>query len=73
MPAFPPSSILRQAQDPLPNYLRETEPLEIEAVPLQLALLTMEVRAQREALQRLAAVLELASRMTTLPAPDDGP
>ena len=55
--------------------MRETQPLEIEAIPLQLALLTMEVAAHREALQRLASVLDLAARMTALPTTgrDDGP
>ena len=51
----------------IPPYLCNTEPLEPEAIPLQLALLTMEVRSQREALQRLASVLDLAGRMTALP------
>jgi hypothetical protein len=58
----------------LPPYLCNTEPLEPEAIPLQLALLTMEVRTQREALQRLTAVLDMASRMSALPGInlDDG-
>lgn len=50
-----------------PPYLCNTEPLEPEAIPLQLALLTMEVRLQREALQRLSAALNYAGHMTTLP------
>ena len=68
IPASPPSS------NPLPPFLRETEPMELEHVPLQLALLTMEVAEQRKALERLSAVLDMASRMTALPTtgPDDG-
>ena len=48
--------------------------MELEHVPLQVALLTMEVAAQREALARLSAVLDMASRMTAMPTtgPDDG-
>jgi len=61
-PAFPPNS-----SPPPPPYLCNTEPLEPEAIPLQLALLTMEVRLQREALQRLSAALNYAGHMTTLP------
>jgi hypothetical protein len=55
--------------------LRNTEPLEPEAIPLQLALLTMEVAAQRVALQRMAAMLEVAATLIN-PASlkfDDGP
>jgi hypothetical protein len=43
----------------LPSYLRETEPLEIEDVPLQLALLTMEVAALREKMAEAGIVLPL--------------
>ena len=58
----------------LPNYLRETEPMELDAIPLQLALLTMEVRNQRIMLQRMAVILETASRMMQAPGLglDDG-
>ena len=62
IPDFPPNSAAG-----LPPYLNNTEPLEPEALPLQLALLTMEVRAQRQALERLSSVLDLAGRMTALP------
>ena len=64
IPAFPPPSNLPG----LPPFLKETQAMELEAIPLQVALLTMEVAAQRQALQRLASVLDLASRMTALPA-----
>ena len=57
---------------PEPPYLSNTEPMELDDVPLQLALLTMEVRAQRQALQRLSAALGMAGRMTALPGLDDG-
>lgn len=66
-PAFPPIS-----SPSLPPYLSNTEPMEPADIPLQLALITMEVRSQREALQRLASALDLAGRMTTLPEADDG-
>jgi hypothetical protein len=56
----------------LPPYLRLTEPLEAEAIPLQLSLITMEVAELRKALVRLGAVLEMAARMTKPPgAPPD--
>jgi len=57
----------------LPPYLLNTDPLQPEDMPLQLALLTMEVRSQREALQRLSSVLNMAGRMTALPTmgPED--
>ena len=48
---------------PLPPFLRETEPMELEAIPLQVALLTMEVQAQRIALSRMATILEEAARL----------
>ena len=62
-PDSPPNSNLPA----LPPYLLNTEPMEPEHIPLQLALLTMEVRSQREALQRLSAALNYAGHMTTLP------
>lgn len=64
---------LRPSTTRLPPYLLNTEPMEPADIPLQLALLTMEVRTQREALDRLSSVLEFASRMTTLPGADHGP
>ena len=45
----------------LPPYLRNTEPMEPEAIPLQVALLTMELAALRHRL----AVLEMALMETT--------
>lgn len=63
---------LPNSSPPEPPYLLNTEPMEPEDMPLQLALLTMEVRAQRQALQRLSAVLDMAGRMTALPGLDDG-
>lgn len=55
IPVSPPLS------NPLPPYLRETEPMEIEQIPLQVSLLTMEIAAQRQALERLAALFEAAA------------
>ena len=41
----------------LPSFLSETMPLEMEHIPLQLALLTMEVAQLRQIVARLAARL----------------
>jgi len=41
----------------LPPFLREWTPLEIDQLPLQVALLTMELAAIRQRLDRLATVL----------------
>lgn len=58
-----------QFLDPsLPPYLKTTEPLEPEDIPLQLALLTMEVANQRMTLQRIADLLSYAAS-TIRPAP----
>ena len=43
---------------PLPPYLRRTEPMEPDDLPLQVALLTMEVATQRKSLALLATTLE---------------
>ena len=69
-PLFMPD--LRPSSHNLPPYLLNTEPMEAADIPLQLALLTMEVRAHREALDRLSAVLNYAASMTK-PADFDGP
>lgn len=42
----------------LPSFLRETEPMEPEYLPLQVALLTMEVAALRARLAGLAMVVD---------------
>jgi hypothetical protein len=42
----------------LPGFLQQTEALELEAVPLQVALLTMEMAAIRARLTHLAALWE---------------
>jgi hypothetical protein len=47
----------------LPPYLCRTEPMEPEDIPLQLALITMEVATLRVMLQRLAVILDAASLM----------
>ena len=41
--------------DCLPAFLRETEPLELDQLPLQVALLTMELASIRMKLAALAA------------------
>lgn len=47
----------------LPPYLHNTEPLETEDIPLQLALITMEVASLREKLARLSQALTEAGQM----------
>jgi hypothetical protein len=56
----------------LPPFLRQADPQEIESLPLQVSLLTMEIAAQRIMLQRLSVILEAASRMLTGPGLDLG-
>jgi hypothetical protein len=46
-------------QSDLPPYLRATEPMEVEDLPLQVSLLTMEVAEQRKSLASLADMLRL--------------
>jgi hypothetical protein len=48
-----------KATPSLPSYLRETEPLELEDVPLQVALLTMEVAALRQKMEQAGIALPL--------------
>lgn len=50
-----------EASDPLPSFLMETQPMELEDVPLQLALLTMEVASLRRQIKEL---IEAKSRET---------
>jgi hypothetical protein len=53
-------------QDCLPPYLKES-PTEIEDIPLQVALLTMELATQRQAMAKLATLAAaLAAIFTTL-------
>ena len=48
-------------QDSLPPYLNNTDPLEPEDIPLQLALITMEMASYRQKLTAMAAMFaELA-------------
>lgn len=49
---------------PLPSYLTETNPMELEDVPLQLALLTMEVAQLRLKIQELELGLTLRAIIT---------
>jgi hypothetical protein len=51
----------------LPPFLRSTEMLEPEDIPLQVALLTMEVAQLRLSLSRLAALLMTAGQETDPP------
>ena len=46
-------------QDAMPSFLSETEPLEFDQLPLQVALLTMEVAALRQILAAVTARLSL--------------
>jgi hypothetical protein len=68
----PPLAI--QADPNLPPYLRTTEPMEVEALPLQVSLLTMELATQRQMLQRMSLILETAAAMMKGPGLgiDDG-
>lgn len=52
--------------DLLPPYLHNTEPLEPEDIPLQLALITMEVAELRD---RMAAMSRAFSELARLMAP----
>lgn len=45
--------------DPLPSFLSETEPMEIDQLPLQVALLTMELAALRQVLGAICHKLNL--------------
>jgi len=51
----------------LPPYLMQSEPLEMEDLPLQVHLLTLEVKAMREAMDILADLL-LAMETAVRPA-----
>jgi hypothetical protein len=48
---------------PLPPYLQRTEPMEVEDLPLQVSLLTMELALHRQMMGRMAIILETAARM----------
>jgi hypothetical protein len=52
----------------LPPFLRETDPMDIESLPLQVALLTMEMAALRGRLERLETAVDKAGDK----APGDG-
>lgn len=61
------------ASPPLPSFLLETAPLEAEDIPLQVALLTMEVASLRDRLTTLAWLLRQAGEASEPPAvPDYG-
>jgi hypothetical protein len=47
----------------LPPYLHNTEPMEVEDLPLQVALLTMEAAAMRSTLTETALTLESMGRL----------
>ena len=49
--------------DLLPPFLNNIEPLEMEDIPLQLALITMEVASQREKLMALSRMFEEMARL----------
>jgi hypothetical protein len=46
----------------LPPYLLRTEPMELEDIPLQVALLTMEIANMRRSLEALTRLMENAAR-----------
>lgn len=47
-----------QQREPLPPYLHNTEPMELEDIPLQVALLTMEVAQLRTTMAVLLDALK---------------
>jgi hypothetical protein len=51
----------------LPPYLRQTEPLELEDLPLQVSLLTMEIATLRQRLTELAKLATLAAMLLNPP------
>ena len=58
MAPFVPLSIM----DELPPYLLRTEPMELEDLPLQVSLLTMEVANMRRSLEAIARLMDNAVR-----------
>jgi hypothetical protein len=56
----PPSS---EPGPSLPPFLKASDPMELEDVPLQVALLTMEAARSRLMLAELGAILETAGRL----------
>lgn len=56
----------------LPTYLNNTEPLELEDIPLQVALLTMELAAMRTAQAQTAALLRRLAHLIDPKEFDDG-
>ncbi len=64
-----------KADNFLPPYLLRTDPMEVDDLPLQVSLLTMELAAQRERLTELTAELDRLARWqgpTDPEADDDG-
>jgi hypothetical protein len=57
-----------------PPYLHNTDPMEVDELPLQVSLLTMELAAQRERLAELTAELDRLAKWQgpTDPELDDG-
>jgi hypothetical protein len=56
--------------DSLPPYLLNDVPMEVEQLPLQVALLTGELAMQRRALNALAGLLSQAAGAMELPGDD---
>jgi hypothetical protein len=52
----------------LPLHLQQTEPLEPEQLPLQVALLTMELAALRERMEIIAAAMRALAELFSPPA-----
>lgn len=62
---LPPSMPKSTADDPaLPSFLRLTEPLDLDQVPLQLALVTMELASLRQQVTSLSGLLASAAERT---------
>lgn len=52
-PPLPPPIIPATDDPELPSYLRDTDPLELEHIPLQVALLTMELAQHHQLLKQI--------------------
>ena len=57
------STLAQTPSEPLPPYLARTDVMELDDLPLQVSLLTMEVAAQRLALQRISDLLNYAASL----------
>lgn len=66
-PPLPPPIIPPPDDSDLPSYLRDTDPLELEHIPLQVALLTMELAQHHQLLK------QILKRLSESDAPGQSP